>query len=112
MIVNPTLRICLFPADADAGLEIMILGEESEIANLYAQIRQLAEAWRGFDRVAALAQGGTVLGVRVTIAPTARYREPIVEGMTAIRTMMPLLAKSLTWRGIGASGCGGMIGTW
>lgn len=109
MIVNPTPRLWLFPAHGSA-LEILIFGEDANVARLYALILRMAESWRGFDRVATIAQAGGTLGVRVTIASSARYyANPVEEGKHALRATHPDLERAISWHDGGA---GGHIGTW
>lgn len=112
MIAYPTSRIWLYPAP-DGALEIVLLGDDEAVAALYAAIRALAEGWRGFDRVAALAQSGAVLGVRVTLSPTARHRAPVREALHAMRTSAPDLYQRIEWDVLDLDGVdAGAIGTW
>jgi hypothetical protein len=108
VIVTPTRRIWLYPAP-DGALEILILGDDEGVAAMYARIRKLAESWRGFDRVAALAQSGAVLGVRVTLSIHAQHDDPVAEGILALLKGAPDAARSIAWR---ESNGAGMVGTW
>lgn len=106
MIRSPSRRLWFYPVDG--ALEILLFGDEEEIAPLFAAVRHLAETWPGFDRVDAIAQGSVQLGVRVTLAQTARYLDGTSEGMLAIRTAMPETYELLHWR-VDATGA---VGTW
>ncbi len=108
MIRNPTRRLWLY---ADSGaLEILVLGNDEDVAPMFARVRQAADAWRGFERVDAIVQGSAVLGVRVTLSPHARHLDPIAEGLDALSSAVPL---SLEWHDVAySSGTKGMVGTW
>lgn len=113
MITAPTRRLWLYPTP-DGALEIVILGDDESVATMYARVRQLAESWRGFDRVSALGQSGAVVGVRVTIAPMARNRDPVREAMYALRVSAPDLMQAISWLTVDLDGATveGMVGTW
>lgn len=111
MITTPIRRLWLYPAP-DGALEILILGDDDAVAVMYARIRQLAENWHGFDRVSALGQSGAVVGVRVTLAESARYREPVREAIFAMKSMDATLITGLAWDMLDANGPLGVVGTW
>lgn len=111
MITTPTRRLWLYPAP-DGALEILILGDDDAVAVMYARIRQLAENWRGFDRVSALGQGSAVLGVRVTISPVARHVDPIAEFMRALKEQARDVLEALAWSADAHPAACGIVATW
>lgn len=105
MIRAPARRIWLYPVDG--ALEILLFGEEAEIAPLFAALRRLCEGWPGFERVEAIAQGTAQLGMRVTRAPICT-RSLIREAVRALHESMPVLFARIAWSGDDT----GIVGTW
>jgi hypothetical protein len=114
MIVTPSRRLWLYPA-TDGALEILILGDDAGVAVMYARLRALVEAWRGFDRVGTIGQSGAVLGLRVTLAPLATHHNPIRELMVALHQLDRDVMLAFTWLGTVPDNGGdqrGMVGSW
>ncbi len=107
MIRNPARRLWLY---ADSGaLEILVLGNDEDVAPMFARISQVCEHWPGFDRVDVIGQGLAVLGVRVTLSPHANHLDPIAEGMRALSSVVPL---RFEWSRGDTTDGRGIVGTW
>lgn len=86
MVIAPRRRIWLY-VDHETEpevLEVVMLGDLSDIAPAFAAIKGMAERWPGFANVAIISNGTACGVLRMALTNAARYDDPLAEGMAML----------------------------
>lgn len=84
-------------------VEIIILGEPTEIAGLVAVVSTSLSSWIGFSNAQPIAMGSQVIGFRAFRDTNATHDDPIAEAMLMLRRF------PIEWSDAGPRS---MVGTW